>query len=221
MRFHDRTGAGRQLGAVLADLGLSAPMVLALPRGGVPIAFETASRLGARLEVFVARKVGAPGHREFGIGAVAEGDDLGGVVVDEQALRGLGVSRERFDALASEERTELDRRIRHYRGDRPLPEIAGRDVVVVDDGLATGVTAEAALRALRPRRPHRLLLAVPVCARDTATRLGSVAEVVCLLRPPDFGAVGRWYERFDQTTDAEVLDLLGRSATSTTSTTSG
>ncbi len=217
MRFHDRTEAGRQLGAAVADLDLLTPLVLALPRGGVPVAFEIASRLDAPLEVFVARKVGAPGHREFGIGAIAEGDDPGGVVVDEEALRVLGVSRERFDALAAEERTELDRRIRHYRGDRRLPKIAGRDVIVVDDGLATGVTAEAALRALRPRQPHRLLLAVPVCAPDTATRLSSLAEVVCLSQPSDFGAVGRWYERFDQTTDTEVLDLLARSATSTTS----
>lgn len=215
MRFHDRTEAGRQLGAAVADLDLSSPLVLALPRGGVPVAFEVASRLGAPLEVFVARKVGAPGRREFGIGAIAEGDDPGGVVVDEEALRVLGVSRERFDALAAEERTELDRRIRHYRGDRALPEIAGRDVIVVDDGLATGVTAEAALRALRLRQPHRLLLAVPVCAPDTATRLSGLAEVVCVSHPPDFGAVGRWYERFNQTTDTEVLDLLARSATPT------
>lgn len=217
MRFPDRTQAGRQLGAVLADLDLSAPVVLALPRGGVPVAFEVAAQLEAPLEVFVARKVGAPGHPEFGIGAIAEGDDPGGVVVDEEALRVLGVRRERFDALAAHERIELERRVWHYRGDRPLPPLDGREVIVVDDGLATGVTAEAALRALRLRRTRRLLLAVPVCAPDTALRLGTLAEVVCLSRPPDFRAVGRWYERFDQTTDAEVIDLLARSATSTTS----
>lgn len=212
MRFHDRADAGRRLAAVLAGAGLSDPVVLALPRGGVPVGFEIATALGAPLEVFVARKVGAPGHPELGIGAIAEGGDQ---VVGGAALRLLDLSPERFDALVAEERIELDRRVRHYRGDRALPELQGRDVVLVDDGLATGVTAEAALRALAPHRPRRLLLAVPVCAPDTAERLRGSVEVVCLLRPPDFHAVGLWYEQFGQTSDDEVLDLLARAAATT------
>lgn len=210
MRFRDRTDAGRQLAERLADLGLADPVVLALPRGGVPVGFEVATTIGAPLEVFVARKVGAPGHPELGIGALAEGD---GQVVDGEALRMLGVAPDRFDALVAEERLELDRRVRHYRGGRPLPRLEGRDVIVVDDGLATGVTAEAALRALLPHRPRRLVLAVPACAPDTAARLGALGEVVCLLQPPDFRAVGLWYERFGQTSDEEVLDLLARAST--------
>lgn len=212
MRFHDRADAGRRLAAALAGAGLSDPVVLALPRGGVPVGFEIATALGAPLEVFVARKVGAPGHPELGIGAIAEGGDQ---VVGGAALRLLDLSPERFDALVAEERIELDRRVRHYRGDRALPELRGRDVVLVDDGLATGVTAEAALRALAPHRPRRLLLAVPVCAPDTAERLRGSVEVVCLLRPPDFHAVGLWYEQFGQTSDDEVLDLLARAAATT------
>jgi putative phosphoribosyl transferase len=174
----------------------------------VPVGFEVARGLGATLEVFVSRKVGAPRQPELGIGAVAEG---GTVVADGDALVALGIDRARFDALAEGTADEVRRRVERYRQGRPLPDLRDRDVVVVDDGLATGVTAEAALRDLRPRRPRRLVLAAPVCAADTARRLGALADgVVCVLSPDGFGAVGRWYECFDQTTDAEVLDLLAR-----------
>jgi putative phosphoribosyl transferase len=209
MRFQDRTDAGRQLAERLAPLELTDPVVLALPRGGVPVAVEVASTLDAPLEVFVARKVGAPGRPEFGIGAVAEGD---GVVANEDIVQLLGLGSEEWDGLVAAERRELERRVDRYRGGRPLPELRGRDVVLIDDGLATGVTAEAALRALRSCEPRRLLLAVPACAPETAARLSAVADdVICVIAPPDFVAVGQWYERFDQTTDSQVLALLQRS----------
>jgi len=217
MRFRDRTDAGRQLGQRLRELRLVDPVVLALPRGGVPVAFEAAGAVGAPLDVFVARKVGAPGHKEYGIGAIAEG---GVVVADEYALRMLGLSHDRFEQLVAVEQRELDRRVERYRRGRDLVEVRGRDVVLIDDGLATGVTAEAALRALRARRPRRLILAVPACAPDTAARLDDVAdEVVCLVAPADFVAVGKWYANFGQTDDDEVLHLLDRASdTSATAT---
>jgi putative phosphoribosyl transferase len=215
MRFHDRTDAGQRLARVLAGMDLHRPVVLALPRGGVPVAAEIAEALGAPLDVFVARKIGAPGRREYGIGAIAEG---GAPLFDRWAVRAMGISEDELVALADEERDELDRRVRRYRAGRPLPALQGRTVVLADDGLATGVTAEAALRALRAgdRGITDLLLAVPVCARDSAARLGSLAEVVCLYCPEDFRAVGLWYEEFGQTSDDEVVALLARHASTTT-----
>ena len=205
--FHDRVDGGRQLVAVVDALHLADPIVLALPRGGVPVAAEVARVVGAPLDVVVARKVGAPGQPELGIGAVAEG---GGTVVGEVA-RQMGVTAERFERLADLERAELVRRVRIYRGSRPLPDLVGREVVLVDDGLATGVTAEAALRSIRAARPSRLVLAVPTAAPDTAARLARVADdVLAVMTPEPFLAVGRWYVEFDQTSDLEVLDLLTR-----------
>lgn len=210
MRFRDRADAGRRLAEQVAGLGLRDAVVLALPRGGVPVAYEVAVLLGAPLEVFVARKVGAPHRREYGIGAIAEG---GVVVTNAAAIRALQLSPEQFEALAAEERRELDRRVDQYRHGRSLPALDERDVVLVDDGLATGVTAEAALEGLRILRPRRLVLAAPACARDTAARLAPlVDDVACVLSPHDFYAVGQWYDRFDQTTDDEVLDLVERAA---------
>lgn len=208
MRFRDRSVAGSQLADRLAGEELHEPVVLALPRGGVPVAYEVAARIGAVLEVFVARKIGAPSHPELGIGAIAEG---GTMVVTRDAVDAFGITEERLRDLVAREQHELDRRVSHYRRDRQLPVLRGRDVVVVDDGLATGVTAEVALRALCGHEPRRLLLAVPVCASDTAERLARLAEVICLAAPPDFRAVGLWYEDFGQTTDEAVLELLARS----------
>jgi putative phosphoribosyl transferase len=206
--FRDRTEGGRRLAEEVAARPLHDPVVLALPRGGVPVGVEVARRLAAPLDVIVARKVGAPTQPELGIGAIAEG---GPVVVDDATLRMIGVARADFDARAEAERGELDRRVRRYRGDRPLTEVRGRDVVLVDDGLATGVTAEAALLALRARGPRRLLLAAPVAAGDTVERLATVADdVVVVATPSPFQAVGRWYDVFDQTSDDEVVALLGR-----------
>jgi putative phosphoribosyl transferase len=205
-RFADRAEAGRLLGERLMPLALDRPVLLALPRGGVPVAYEAAQVLGAEIDVFIVRKVGAPGHREYGIGSVAEG---GVVVADDDALRWLGVSRQRFDELAAIEQQELERRVAVYRGGRDAVDVRGRDVVLIDDGLATGVTAEAALLGVRAFEPRRLILAVPVGAPDTVRRLADIAdEVVCLREPADFSAVGQWYVDFDQTSDEEVLRLL-------------
>jgi putative phosphoribosyl transferase len=185
-------------------------VVLALPRGGAPVAAEVAAALDASWDVFIARKVGAPGHREYGIGAVAEG---GVVVVDHDALAMLELSRAQFDALAADEQAELERRVALYRGGRPLPELVGHDVVLVDDGLARGVTAEAALRALQLRRPRRLVLAVPTGSAHTVDRLRRLADdVVCVITPGRFSSVGEWYDDFGQTSDDEVIALLGRPA---------
>jgi len=203
-RFRDRSEAGGRLADRVPD-DLQDPLVLALPRGGVPVAVEVAARLGAPLEVLVARKVGAPGHPELGIGAIAEG----GPLVTNDAIGILGVSDGELDRLIARERVELERRVECYRAGRALPEIAGRDVVVVDDGLATGVTAEAALHAVRAKVPRRLLLAAPVCAPDTIDRLVPPADqVICVLAPRRFVAVGVWYDDFRQLTDDDVLELL-------------
>jgi putative phosphoribosyl transferase len=206
MRFVDRVEAGQRLAGVLALRHWNDPIVLALPRGGVPVGAQVAERLGAPMDVFVARKIGAPHHPEYGIGAIAEG---GGVVIDRVAVEAVGVSCDDFRRLAQSERVELERRVQHYRGGRPLPDVRGHDVILVDDGLATGVTAEAALRALGTSHAARVVLAAPACAPDTAGRLRAVADdVVCVLEPEPFVAVGAHYERFDQTSDEEVLALL-------------
>lgn len=205
--FHDRADAGRRLAALLDGYRAEAPIVLALPRGGVVVAYEVARALNAPLDVIVARKIGAPGHRELGIGAVAPGVR----VLDEETIRWLGVSADAIDAIAAEETAEMERRSSRFRGDRPTPALTGRTVIVVDDGLATGVTARAAVRSIRRERPERLVLAVPVCAAETATLLrAEVDDLVCVEQPQDFIAVGRWYANFDQTADEEVLDLLQR-----------
>ena len=205
-RFVDRQDAGRALAARVVALGLADPVVLALPRGGVPVAAEVARVLRVPLDVLVARKIGLPGQPELGVGAVAEG---GPPLLDEAVLSRLGVPTSALEETMVSERVELDRRVARYRGDRPLPPLAGRSVVLVDDGLATGVTARAALRVLRAAEPARLVLAVPVCAPDAAEALGREADdVVCVLSPAGFGAVGAWYRRFDQTSDEEVLALL-------------
>jgi putative phosphoribosyl transferase len=208
--FRDRRDAGRELAAVLVDRDLRDPVVLALPRGGVPVAFEVADALGAPLDIVIVRKVGAPFHQEFGIGAVAEG---GARVADEEALRLLDIDQVRFDELAARELSELDRRVARYRKDRPRPTVEDRDAVVVDDGLATGVTAEAAMAAVRAMCPRRVILAVPTCALRTAQRLRAVAdEVICVMQPAEFTSVGQWYVDFTQVSDETVVDLLDRAA---------
>lgn len=193
----------------MAELELEEPIVLALPRGGVPVAAEVAAWLGAPLDVLVARKIGAPHQPELGIGAIAEG---GGVVVDDAAVRALGITPALLDDLAGAAQAELHRRVREYRGDRSLPTVTERAVVVVDDGIATGGTAEAALRALRRSHPARLVLAVPVAPPDTAARLRTVADdVVAVITTHRLGSVGQWYEDFTQTTDDEVRRLIAAS----------
>lgn len=209
VRFENRADAGRQLAGRVVELRLDSPLVLGLPRGGIPVAAEVASVLGAPLEAFVARKVGAPGHKELGIGAVAEGLDE---PVMSDVAAALRPGTKLLAASVDQSLRELRRQASLYRGDRPLPELADRYVVVVDDGLATGITAEAALIALRRRQPRGLVLAVPVSAPDAAARLEPMAEdIVCVQSPTDLFAVGFWYEDFSPTTDQEVIDLLARS----------
>lgn len=208
MRFRNRADAGEQLAERVLALALPDPVVLALPRGGVPVAAEVARALGAPLEVFVARKIGAPGHEELGVGAIAEG--LPEPVVSDVAWR-LGLSEADLARPVELAREELARRVAAYRGDRPLPPLAGRDVILVDDGLATGVTAEAAMRALRLQSPRTLHLAVPVCSPESLARFTDLASaVVYVIAPRDLSAVGQAYEDFTQTSDEEVMRLLGR-----------
>ena len=207
MRFRDRHDAGCMLAQDLAPLAAERPVIIALPRGGVPVAAEVARALGAPLDVFAVRKLGAPLNPEYGVGAVAED---GTAVLDREAALQAGMSRDALAATVRSEVAELVRRVRRYR-DRPLMDIAGRTAIVVDDGVATGLTDLAALRALRKLNPRRLVLAVPVGAADAIQRVAAEAdEVVCPHVPRDFGGVGRWYIDFSQVTDAEVLDLLAR-----------
>ena len=204
--FEDRQDAGRRLAERLAPYREEHPVVFALPRGGVPVGYEIALALAAPLDVFVARKLGAPGQPEFGIGAVAPG---GVRILNEEVVRRLGIPEDYLERITQREMAEVERRLRHFRGDRPELEVRGRTVILVDDGLATGVTARAAIRALRRLEPRRLVLAAPVCAAQTAEVLGSeVDELVCLEAPPDLGAIGFWYRDFSQTSDEEVVELL-------------
>ncbi|NEE02322.1 phosphoribosyltransferase [Phytoactinopolyspora halotolerans] len=208
MTFRDRDDAGRQLAERLSEQAYESPVVLALPRGGVPVAAHVAAALNAPLEVYVARKIGAPGHPEYGIGAIAEG---GNEIVVTGAVDQLGLGPEQMRRLADDERAELARRVSAYRGSTPLPPLEGRDVILVDDGLATGVTAEAAVRTLLAHHPRRVVLAVPVCPPDTRDRLSGIAdEVVAITVPPDLGGIGAWYQDFSQTSDDEVVGVLER-----------
>jgi putative phosphoribosyl transferase len=206
--FRDRTDAGRQLAARLARYQGHDVVVLGLPRGGVPVAFEVAQALHAPLDVWVARKIGAPGRPELGIGAIAEG---GALFLDHEMADAVGATGRDVARIAEREGAELARRVRHYRGDRPPPALSGRTVIVVDDGIATGGTVRAVVQAVRMQRPGRLVLAAPVAAAQTLASLRSeVDDLVCVLAPSDLVAVGRFYADFRQTQDEEVCDLLER-----------
>jgi putative phosphoribosyl transferase len=210
-RYVDRYDAGRQLAQQLIGYaGRSDIVVLGLPRGGVPVASEVATALGAPLDVFLVRKLGAPGHRELAMGAIASG---GVRVVNGDVVRWLGITPEQIDRAAADEQVELDRRETSYRERRPSVTLTGHVVILVDDGLATGSTMRAAVQAVRQASPSGVIVAVPVGARETCRALRDVAdEVVCARTPERFSAVGQWYWNFDQTSDDEVKALLRRHA---------
>lgn len=205
--FRDRREAGRVLARALKKYaGRKDVVVLALPRGGAPVAFEVAEALGAPMDIFLVRKLGTPGHRELAMGAIASG---GVRVLNDEVVRWLGISGERIDAVAREEQRELERRQRAYLEGRELTPLEGRVVILVDDGLATGSTMRAAVQAVRLRNPARVVVAVPVGARDTCSEMAALAdEVMCARMPEPFSAVGQWYLNFDQTSDSEVMDLI-------------
>lgn len=205
--FADRSDAGRKLASALGRYRRASDLlVLGIPRGGVPVAFEVAAALDAPLDVFTVRKLGTPGHPELAIGAVATG---GIVVLNEALARALAIPRDTLEALIGREADELARRERAYRSQRPPPDVRGHTVIVVDDGLATGASMLAAVRAIRKQEPARIVVAVPIASRDTCDRVREdVDDLVCLLTPEPFFAVGLWYEDFSQTTDDEVRELL-------------
>ena len=205
MRFEDRAEAGRALAEVLEGLAGQDVVLLAIPRGGVEVAAEISRARGWPLDLVIPRKIGAPGNPELGLGAIAPGVR----VLDERMLRALGVTREYLDREVAEQEEEIRRRAEAYRGGRPPTEIRGRVAVVVDDGVATGGTAAAALRWARSQGAARVVLAVPVAPREAVRRLaGECDEVICLDTPEPFMAVGQWYLSFPQTSDDQVISLL-------------
>jgi putative phosphoribosyl transferase len=213
--FVDRIDAGRRLGASLREFidqecAGDETVVLALPRGGVPVAYQVARALGSSLDVFVVRKLGAPQQPELAMGAIASG---GICVINDEVVRGLHITPEQLAETVARETRELERREHAYRGDRTPVDVKGKCVLLVDDGVATGYTMRAAVAALRQREPKKIIVAVPVAAKDTFEELKRHADaVVCLMTPYDFAAVGQWYRHFDQTSDEEVRLLLERAA---------
>jgi putative phosphoribosyl transferase len=209
--FRDRRDAGRQLAAQLgAYANRPDVVVLALPRGGVPVGFVVAGALDAPLDVFLVRKLGVPGHEELAMGAIATG---GVRVLNDSVVQGLRIPDEVIDRVAADEQRELERREREYRDGRPPPDVRGRTVLLVDDGLATGSTMRAAAAALREQEPARIVVAVPISAPETCDEFRAVVEeIVCAVTPERFYAVGVWYEDFSPTSDEEVRDLLRRAA---------
>lgn len=204
--FANRISAGTQLGPAVAELALPDPVVLGLPRGGVPVAAEVAHALHAPLDVLIVRKVGNPHHREFAVGAVGEG---GVVIAHRRDLVAAGIPPQEFQTLVAGEAERVRTRARLFRPHGDMTPITARDVVLVDDGLATGATAEAAIAVARAHQPRSLTLAIPVAPADSLTRLGALVDhLVCLLAPGDFAAVGAYYQDFGQVSDQEVIHLL-------------
>ncbi|GAX41213.1 hypothetical protein NIES4075_21820 [Tolypothrix sp. NIES-4075] len=211
MRFKDRTAAGKLLaGKLVAYANRADVLVLALPRGGVPVAFEVAKALNAFLDVFVVRKLGVPGQKELAMGAIASGNVR---ILNEDIIRQEKIDELAIEKVTVEEQQELNRRQTVYRGDRPKLAIAGRTIILIDDGLATGATMRAAIAALHKQQPAKIVVAVPVSSPQTCQEIKShVDEIICAETPSPFYSVGFWYEKFPQTTDREVRDLLNQAA---------
>lgn len=210
MRFRDREEAGRLLAERLREFAGEAPVVLALPRGGVAVGYEVARAMGAPLDVMIVRKLGVPWHPELGMGALAEG---GALYLNQEVLDSADLSPEEVRQVIVEETRELERRVQRYRGGRPLVDLTGRTVILVDDGLATGGTARAAVRALRGFGARSIILAVPVAAAETAESIREeVDTLVCVQEPTNLWAIGTWYEDFHQMTDEEVMVLLDQAS---------
>ncbi len=209
--YQDRRHGGKLLANALKRYADGEDVVvLALPRGGVPVAFEVATALGAPLDVFVVRKLGVPGFPELAMGAIATG---GAIVLNREVVDGLQIPEEMIDAVVQAERRELERREREYRGDRPPLDVTGRTVILIDDGLATGARMRAAIAALRQRGPKRIVVGVPITAPETCEEVGrEVDDIVCAATPESFQAVGLWYRDFSQTSDEEVRRLLQQAA---------
>ena len=208
MIFADRVEAGQQLARALGRFRDADVTVLGLPRGGVPVARQVADALGAPLDVVVVRKLGVPSHQELAMGAIGEG---GVRVVSDDIMRSVGATEKQFAQVEAEERAELERRAERFRGERPRLDLTGKTAIVVDDGIATGATARAACQVVRALGAARIVVATPVAPPGLEDRLLDVAdEFVCLDQPRHFAAVGQFYENFDQTTDAEVVDALAR-----------
>lgn len=207
--FKNRIEAGRSLARALKSYAeRPGILILALPRGGVPVAFEVAQALNIPLDLLIVRKLGLPGQEELAMGAVATG---GAKVLNHALMQSLGISEAVLNPVVDKERKELERRERVYRGERPVPEVSGRWVILIDDGLATGSTMRAAVSALRQQRPAGIVIGIPVAPADTVEELRKEAdEVVCLATPEPFSAIGEWYEDFSQTSDEEVGDLLAQ-----------
>ncbi len=209
--FEDRREAGRRLAEALTKRkNLTRPvLVLGIPRGGVVIADEVAEAMSAPLDVVIVRKIRAPYQPELGIGAVVDGDNIS--IINEELVRALGVSADYLNSEIACQRKEIDRRLQIYRGDRPAPDVTGKTVIVIDDGIATGYTFRAALEGLRRRNPARLIAAAPVAARSSVDMLGPFAdEMICLSTPVSFFSVGTWYRDFDQVEDEEAVAILRR-----------
>jgi putative phosphoribosyl transferase len=209
MLFADRQDAGRLLAEELAGYAkMDDVVVLGIPRGGVPVAFEVAARLSAPLDVFLLRKLGVPGHEELAFGAIASG---GVRVLDQETIEALGIAEQDIEQVTTDELKELERREKAYRGERPVLDVKTKTVILVDDGIATGSSMRAGIRALRQLQPKRIVVAVPVAPAGTCSQLSKeVDELVCVATPPLFHAIGQFYEDFTQVSDQEVLALLSR-----------
>ncbi|MBI4037754.1 phosphoribosyltransferase [Candidatus Curtissbacteria bacterium] len=205
MYFKNREEAGKFLGEKLASLSLCDTIVLGLPRGGVVVAKEVAKVLNVPLNVFIVRKLGVPHHRELAMGAIAE---EGESILDKETIRSYGLTRQQINRVIMEEEEELRRRIKLYRNGKKLPNLKGKTVILVDDGLATGMSAKVALTSIKKQKPKNIIFAAPICANQSIDQISKLSKVVCLTIPKDLIAIGSYYDNFRQITDYEVLELL-------------